>query len=542
MMSKVKKLSINTIVPCIWITVGYVWDMWYHLIRGVKMLDSDMSHELILSELLNREHSISGMSTNWLYDSELRFLGMQWIYRMGLAIFPRNWHMARTFSMALALALLVFAVWLFFYSIGRSRLGLWAAALAVFPGGGWYFWQTIYGGYFITYILISLFSFSLIMLSVKAGSKTRKSIYIGILMILGISSGINGIKQLMVFYVPLCLSAVIIFILCLRKCGEGAFSRKLVFHEMETGFLVLSVTASAMAFIGYLINSCILSKHFHFEQYDETIIEYQGFLECLKMYVWSFGFADGKILMSPPGIASILGVLFGVLVIASGIRLMMRLLKYRTEDRTIIVFSTVSILFCCFVYAYLGGHGAIQYLQPVIPQGYFLVVLEVFTDPWIDSEKSNRKISDRSSFVIMNLIMILMLTISLGTIHNENDSPFHKYRARTTLKPVVDKLLEMGYRQGVASFWTSDVTTEISNGMIEMWTISTESPDVWDDRGQRKDHLSVPPKGKYFYLFDMTRGEDEANVDVGLAYIEKHQEAGVLTPIYFDEDFIVYGN
>ena len=40
----------------------------------------------------------------------------------------------------------------------------------------------------------------------------------------------------------------------------------------------------------------------------------------------------------------------------------------------------------------------------------------------------------------------------------------------------------------------------------------------------------------------MTRGEEEANVDLGLAYVETHQDAGTPVPIYYDENFIIYGN
>ena len=54
--------------------------------------------------------------------------------------------------------------------------------------------------------------------------------------------------------------------------------------------------------------------------------------------------------------------------------------------------------------------------------------------------------------------------------------------------------------------------------------------------------MENPPSGRYFYLFDLTRGEEEANVDLGLAYVEKHQDAGTLAPIYYDENYIIYGN
>lgn len=530
------------IVPLIWLAIGYVWDIWYHLVRGRAMLDSDMSHELLLADLLNKEHSIIGMSKNWLYDSELRFLGMQWMYRLGLLVFPHNWHLARTASMALALALLALAVWLSFQAVGKGSWGLWAAALTVFPGGGWYFWQTIYGGFFITYILISLFSFYLIMRYINESNRKKRILFVSLIIIIALGSGINGVKQLMVFYAPLCLTAIVALVIRIRKNGTDMWRNGKIFTDRSFVFLMLSVVSTVSSVVGYMINSIYLVNIYHFECFNATPIEYQDFLMCLRWYIWSFGFAEGKILMSPAGIASMTGVVFGILVVVSGIRIVMRVSELPDGLMELSMLSVVSIGFCCFLFAYVSSHGAIQYYQPVVPLGLFLLVIEVFSDPLIIPEGATVAVSAKYRFIILNVLAVALVFISMGTIHNENNEPFHKYRARPTLGNVVGIILEHGYTQGISTFWTADVAAELSDGRLEMWSISTESPDEWNDRGQKADHLVAGPKGRYFYIFDLTRGEEDAHIDIGLAYIEKHQEAGVPMPIYFDEDFIIYGN
>ena len=533
----------DTIIPLIWMIAAYVWDMWYQIVRGREMLDSDISSGIVLAYRLNTEHSLTGLSKNWIYATGIRFLESQWLYRIGLAMFPGNWHMARTVAMAMSLIILAFSSWLVFHSIGRDSWGLWAAALTLFPGGGWYFWQTIFGLQYTPYIIISHFCFSLIMLSKTRWGSIRGTIYMSVMLLLSLGAGLNGIKQLMVFYAPLCLTACVVLIMGIRRCGAGCFTEKTIRRDNSFRFFILSVAASVAAVAGYLINSKILARIYPFEQYDSTLIEYQGFFECLKMYLWDFGFANGKRLMSPTGIASMCGVLFGLLVIVSGVRLIVRLGQLPESEQTLILLSCTSILFCCFMFAYLSGHGDIQYFQPVIPMGFFLVVMEIFTEKWIETEKGDgNALSGKVGITVMNLAMIVMLIASAGTIHNENNEPFHKYRARPTLGKVVDVLIDKGYTQGVSTFWTSNVVTELSDGAIEMWTLSTESPDEYLNRAQRKDHMVNPPAGRYFYIFDLTRGEDEANVDLGLAYVEKHQEAGMPAPIYYDEDFIIYGN
>ena len=507
------------------------------------MLDSDISSGILLAHRLNEEHSVTGLCQNWIYATGIRFLESQWLYRIGLVISPGDWHIARTIAMAMSLALLAFSSWLVFHSIGRDEWGIWAAALTLFPGGGWYFWQTIFGLQYTPYIMLSHFSFALIMLTKNNWASKKGVLYMAILLLLALGSGVNGIKQLMVFFAPLCLTAGCVFVMGMRRCGEESFSTRKILGDDSFRYFFLSIMASVMAAIGYIINSKILAKIYPFEQYDSTLIEYQSFFECLKMYIWDFGFADGKRLMSPSGIASMCGVVFGVLVIVSGIRLIIRNRQLSEAERTLVLLACISILFSCFMFAYLSGHGDIQYFQPVIPMGYFLVVMEVFTESWEETGKDEcGLISGKVSMIIMNLVIIIMLITSAGTIHNENNEPLHKYRARPTLGKVVDILIDKGYTQGVSTFWTSNVVTELSDGSIEMWTLSTDSTDEFLNRAQRKDHIDNPPSGRYFYIFDLTRGEEEAHIDLGLEYTEKHNDAGVMVPIYYDEDFIVYGN
>lgn len=529
------------IIPWIWTAGGWLWAMWYQIVRGKEMLDADMSAEMILADLLNKEHAVFCLSKNWYYSTALRFVETDWLYRLGLLISPNNWHVARCIAIAIVLLLLIFAVWYVFYLIGRPDWGAWAAALSIFPGGGWYFWQTIYGGFYTTFILISLFSIILILQAKKNFGRKRGLIFMILFVLLGLAAGLNGIKQLMVFYSPLCITAFIILMFELREYGEGAVKNKAIFKTDAFRFALLSVIATVAAFAGYLINSAILSKIYHYKQYGDTMIEYQGFLECVKMFIWSFGFASEKVMMSPTGIASMCGIMMGLAVIASGARVLMRFKKLSFDERIISVLSAVSIIFCCFIFSFLGEDGDIQYFQLVIPMGYFLIVMEAQTEDWC-KEGTAETTRHSTGFFIMNMVMLVMLIISMGTVHNEKNGPFHTFRARPTIGPVVDMLVDMGYTQGIANFWTADLVTELSDGKIEMWTMSRHTSGEWAERLQKADHVENPPQGRYFYLFDLTQGEENAAIDVGMEYINSHPDPDVLVPIYQGEDFIVYGN
>ena len=515
------------IMPWCWVLAGIMWDVWYYIARGRQMLDSDMSSEMILSSILNDEHPVMGLTSSWRYGEELRFINIHWFLRIGLMIFPDNWHLARTVGTSLSLLVMAFSMWLVFYAIGRPSWGAWATAFTVFPGGSWYFWQTIYGGYYMVYITVPLLTFSLIVLTLRNLNSWKNRIYGLCSVLLGLCMGLNGIKAIMLFYAPLILATVLIVVMKLHFFGTSNIS-----------FLALSVLDSAAAGAGYLINSKLLSQKYFYADWSEIQINYKSILEIARCYLWSFGYAENKPFMSMSGIAVICGVFFGGIVFLSGSRLLMRIKDLKEKEQLLVILSITCIVFCCFVFSY-SEKGDIQYFQPIVPYGYILVVIEIFT------EKFSKNVWD--GLLAANIAMLLLAVTSAGTIHNEADGPLHNYRARPTLQPVVDYLVEQGYTQGVALFWTANLITELSNGRIDMWTLNDPLQE-YKISHQRSFHLENDPEGRWFYIFDYGRGPGylqewyDKETEVGMTYIENHPYPTKLREIYSDDDFVVYGN
>lgn len=489
------------------------------------MLDSDMSAEMILADILNKEHSLTGLTTNWIYGSELRVFEMQWFYRIGLALFPHNWHMARTISMALAILLLAYAAWLVFYSIEMQEIGIWAAAFTIFPGGGWYFWQTIYGAYYLPYIYFSLFSFSLIMFATKKkGKRLCLTSTLGVVL-LGFASGLNGIRQLMLFYVPMDLAAggvLVQRLICTDK-GESDNESNGLFA------FVISLAATASSFAGYLINSHLLAKKYSFLSFDDIEIAGGEFLSQIRDYIWSFGFVEGKPLMSPVGIASMFGVIFGIFVVTAGIVMLMKISDLTYGQRLLVLFSTIGVLTSAFVFSYTEW-GGIQYFMPLVPFGYYLVLLWIYSGSFVFKQ---------TRFFLANAAIIILLITSLGTVYNESREPIHQYRAHPTMNNLVT-WLRGGYTQGAGLFWVSNLVTELSDGDIEMWTQDPHFRDDWFHWLQPMEHMGNKINGKFFYLVDNALLEGEFGDEyTGLRDKFLNDNPG-LTEIYRDEEYTVY--
>ena len=58
-------------LPWLWMAAAYLFDLWYQLVPGKWIVDSDLASEMILSDLLNKEGTI--ISHNWFYSTELKF-------------------------------------------------------------------------------------------------------------------------------------------------------------------------------------------------------------------------------------------------------------------------------------------------------------------------------------------------------------------------------------------------------------------------------------------------------------------------------------
>ena len=64
-------------LPWLWMAAGYLLDLWYQLVPGRWIVDSDLASEMVLADLLNQEGSI--ISTNWYYSTELKVVNLQWL-------------------------------------------------------------------------------------------------------------------------------------------------------------------------------------------------------------------------------------------------------------------------------------------------------------------------------------------------------------------------------------------------------------------------------------------------------------------------------
>ena len=89
---------------CLAVSVGVYW------VYGEHNLDSDISSEFLLAQLLNEEGKL--VTDSWFYSTELRIVSPVPVYQLALRLFS-DWHVARTFSIAFSCAVCACVISLF---------------------------------------------------------------------------------------------------------------------------------------------------------------------------------------------------------------------------------------------------------------------------------------------------------------------------------------------------------------------------------------------------------------------------------------------
>lgn len=511
---------ISVLASWLWLIAGFILDIWYQLVPGEWIIDSDLAAEMVLADMLNKEGSI--ISTNWFYSTEIKVFNLQWFYRIGLLIFPDNWTYARTFSMALVL-LVVIAAWMFFmHACGAGKFAVWAAAFAIWPFSFRYHFLAVYGGYYYVYHVFSLVTFGIILLlSNRKYSASKRILLILAGAILSLASGLNGARQLMSFFAPICVAVIVTLYVDMRKESIKRWGDLFAKKSVKIYCLVYSYLFALFNGIGYLINSRILYKRFTFDTQTDIYWQVNHDTEIPDVFLdftQLFGFRTDVKVFSAEGIASALGLAMSFFVIYSIIRLCRNYSLFSQCEQLVLTASLSAIAVMGITFCYMDHKYIDKYWLSIIPFGMILICMELKTDTF---ELPGLK---RALIVIVS---ICITVCSLSTVKLAIRKPLYGQKG---LYEVAMWLEENNYSKGIAEFWKSQCITEMTNGKIEMWSLRKEENSTFYHWLQDTSHIN-PPEGKVFLILGGTSDETKENPNV---------LAGNGVLVYDDERYSVY--
>lgn len=507
------------VLPWLWMAAAYLFDLWYQLVPGKWIVDSDLASEMILSDLLNKEGTI--ISHNWFYSTELKVVNLQWFYRLGLLIFPNDWHLARTFGMAITLALFAAAMLFFVKCAGLGRAGLWMVGTLLWPFGQHYLVYAIYGGYYLVYTFFYMLVLALVLRSLNADKK-RCALQWVLACVITAVAGMNGVKQLMVFHAPLCLAAAILLVLALHSCGKTNWKAALDACRKEVRLFAASLVTAVAAAAGYFVSNAVLSRMYDFKSYNFIIWnrdeDWFTLDRILMDFFHEFGYENGSGVFHFGGIAAAVGLLLGCWMFFCIVRLLLRLDKLERNDKLLVLLLVAMLAVCGVAYTYFHEYYLYFWLMNM-PVAIAVMAVEIKTEDF--------HILGARQLLGVGLAACFTLC-AVSTVRQEQE---HPYLAHKGLNTAAEWLVDNGYTQGYSTFWNGNAMTELTSGKLEVWTLQSLDRDDVPNWLQPKSHLTTDPEHPFLLIDTETDGPAEN---------AKLIQYGDCTEVYNDGRYVIY--
>ena len=506
-------------LPWLWMAAAYLFDLWYQLVPGKWIVDSDLASEMILSDLLNKEGTI--ISHNWFYSTELKVVNLQWFYRLGLLIFPNDWHLARTFGMAITLALFAAAMLFFVKCAGLGRAGLWMVGTLLWPFGQHYLVYAICGGYYLVYTFFYMLVLALVLRSLNADKKHCALQWVLACVITAVA-GMNGVKQLMVFHAPLCLAAAILLVLALHSCGKTNWKAALDACRKEVRLLAASLVTAVAAAAGYFVSNAVLSRMYDFKSYNFIVWnrdeDWFTLDRILMDFFHEFGYENGSGVFHFGGIAAAVGLLLGCWMFFCIVRLLLRLDKLERNDKLLVLLLVAMLAVCGVAYTYFHEYYLYFWLMNM-PVAIAVMAVEIKTEDF--------HILGARQLLGVGLAACFTLC-AVSTVRQEQE---HPYLAHKGLNTAAEWLVDNGYTQGYSTFWNGNAMTELTSGKLEVWTLQSLDRDDVPNWLQPKSHLTTDPEHPFLLIDTETDGPAEN---------AKLIQYGDCTEVYNDGRYVIY--
>ena len=503
---------IGAALPWVWLVAAWAFGVIFMAVYGRSLLDSDMASEMVLAAQLNREGGI--LSTNWYYSTELRVFCEQLLFKLGLWIFPQNWHGARILAQGILSALVALSGLYFFYGATLHKSAPWLAGALLCPFGFWQLFHCVFGGFYYVHMIFVMLSLGLVFRLTAKTTSTRRMAVRGILLgALALAAGLNGVRVLMNLYVPLLAAALLLLVLRWMRAPLGRLRTAL-----PARLCLASLWAALWAGVGYLVNSKVLASTHTFSDQGQrswTVLDPGRLLQAWADFLALFGYpgdrgmldySDPVPLFSLPGVLGAVGLLTTLALLVSAVHLLRRRRYLSFVQGAVLAVFLSCLLVDGVVFAFLNDMIGINgsYWLPVVPLALAVMGVEGETLPL-------RRGAPRRSLALAFAAAILCTSVST-TVQFVQEPP----RGDPHLETVSDWLVENGYTKGYATFWYANALTELSDGVLELWTVDDMTRMNLHEWLQDKGHNQLP-EGEVFLLIDPTVSREN------LAYLDRTQ-------------------
>lgn len=480
------KRALRTLLPvlifllCLGVSVGF------YAAYGQHNLDSDISSEFVLAQLLNEEGR-AFLTDSWYYSTELRIVSPVPVYQLALRLFS-DWHVARTVSIAVLLCGVALSLVYLARGLGVSlTAALLCASALVLPITEYNAFTLVYGGFYTVCVMLTFVQLGLVLRMDK--KRLREPL---LLALLGVYGGLNGVRMPMICVAPLLAACVINLFMEMRRCNRLRDALTLPSLPLAAGGVLLTLAT----LIGYAINTRVLSAAYDFAQYSETALcplSVETFTDQLICLTSFFGYRNDAMLLSLEGVVSLLAFALPFFAAAAMILLLRMPLSARERLGALFIPIALVLGMVINVLTLINDHPeplpySVSYYMPA-------ALLMVFALFWV----FDRFACKMKVLRVVPMLALVGVFLAGNTAYRRND--LHTYN--TELENIAEYLMDEGCVQGYATFWNANVLTEITDGEIDVYTVENWETGDFNEWLQRKDHEDWAPVGSVFAIFSM---------------------------------------
>ena len=514
----VKFITVLTAGTCVFL-LGFISIFSYRY--GWKWLNSDHSSEMILGKLLAEENVF--VSSNWRYSTELRLI-YQTLFTMPLfKIFGwiGNWALIRAFTILLnSLVLILSYLFLARQLKIQTKWSFITALFLLMPISGIYWDIVIFGGYYIFFVAQAFICLGLYFrLAGCADTKTALPEFI-LFTLLSFALGVQGIRSLLCIHIPFLIA-------CIWFSSQTAQKKNFTPFMGCYGFVVCC--------IGFAVNYLLHFKY-SFNSFESMRLEnlfeniFAKFGQSLVCLAKFFGFSAGSHILSAQGIFSVTAIMGAVILIWGAFKSSRRIRhennvaeKY-TQWQFLSVFFVSSVIFNIFVFIITAGDVTDRFFIPFMA---FYVPLTAVLFEYAENRYGHLKRVAIVSGIVLFVFGQGYLNFKNLTVQDEN----------TARKGYIEYLLDNRLDYGFATFENANVTTELSNGKVELAGLEPNGLEHGRNQfrlqgwlNQKKLYNPSYHQGESFLL--LTRQEWELARKTGRPF-------ALLQPDYEDGGFVV---
>ncbi len=484
-----------------------------------QWLDADDASEMVLARLLAQEGGI--ISPNWHYSTELRVLGHQVVLSLLFRLFS-SWHTVRILGLAILMCLLTASFLYFAHQAGLGRWGIWAAAALWLPLSRTYVQYVFRNFGYIPYLVYMFLTLGMVFQLDRSAPGLRRRLLYGVLAALSFAVGLGGVRELMELYLPLVGALLLPFLAGHRRDLERdgslpGLARALLGQPALRGSLLALAGAAA----GAVCNQKLLHRYLSFGSFGDVwyhTIDWQTIHWFFEDLPKLFGFVVEEPVFSLATLGNLSSVALCGLSFWAAVHILRRPRQFCRPAVWIAAFFFVSLGMHLFLFAATDMYYTARYNMLEL-----MLYLPILGFCGQKLQKYAPQLAKTAGIAVA--VMLIMVSVVQYRTHQD-------WHENADILDITCWLQQNEYEYGYATFWNSNILTELSNGQIGMLAIGDSG------RPQPESIRALLP---YNWLI-RRHAEDYHHPDKVFVLLTRDEYALVADAPLFSEDRMLYLN